>query len=114
MRYKSTTFDPQLFGKLQGRTNDGAMIIELDRGEIVIDDSGEFVKDVPLLFSVRATNGSKYRCFYEMPRDVHISIGDFLVSDSGNFYKVMSVGDEHGHHNVKGVFKGQRVLTAPL
>lgn len=109
-RYKSTK-QPHISGVFLNTSSAGAIIIETDRGDIVVLDAQDAARDIPFTFEVKATHNN-YRCHYTLPQGTHVNVGDVLVSDSGNFYVVTELNTER--YNPKGVFKGHRVLKESL
>jgi hypothetical protein len=96
-------------GVLQGKTSNGMMILETDSGNITTFQPHELVEDLPDTFRAKAVSGGHYTCHYIAPTGVQIYLGDILVSDSGNMYRVMDVNTKARSN--KGVFKGCMVST---
>jgi hypothetical protein len=67
---------------------------------------------LPYTFSVKAV-GSNYKCHYEAPvMKKPITVGDMLLSDSGNLYVVQKINTQYRHP--KAVFKGRRVKLTDI
>lgn len=109
-RYKSLK-QPHISGTFLNTSSSGQIIIETDRGDIVVLDAQDAARDIPYTFQAKATNNS-YTCHYTLPDGASVQKGDLLISESGNTYVVKAVNTEN--INPKGVFKGHRVVKEAL
>lgn len=109
-RYKSLK-QPHISGVFMNTSSSGQIIIETDRGDIVVLDAQDAARDIPYTFEAKATNNG-YTCHYTLPAGASVAIGDMLISASGNTYLVRKVNTEH--MNPKAQFNGHRVVKEEL
>lgn len=108
-RYKSLK-QPHISGTFLNTSSKGDIIIETDRGDIIVLEPQDAARDIPHTIQVKSAH-SNYRCHYTIAPGL-VEVGDTLVSKSGNFYNVIAVNTEHV--SPKGAFKGHRVVKEEL
>lgn len=103
--------DPTIKGELRGRTGNGDLLLETADGQVYTMNPKHVELDIPFTFSVKAMN-TNYRCHYTLAAGASISVGDLLLSKSGNTYVVQQVNTKQ--LSPKGQFKGVRLLIQEL
>ena len=98
-------------GVLRGHTSKGQLLLEAPNSVVYTMNKDDVELDIPYTFAVKAMN-SGYRCHYTLTPGVSVIVGDILLSDSGNTYRVMEVDTKS--LSPKSQFKGQRVVTEPM
>ena len=109
-RYRKKS-DASEAGVYLNSMRNGDFVLEMDNGSIGTFPQSQLVEDIPETFRVKSMHNN-YSCHYELPAGVRIQTKDVLISDTGNVYVVLETGTLN--RNPKGVFKGSRLVTAPL
>ena len=101
-------------GKWIGTTSIGHMVLEYQNypGAIAVVKPS-LVKRYERAIFVQSLK-SAYTCNYTIPADSKIQVGDLLLSESGNHYVVKGVDVQDLNPNIKGPFKGHKLVTQDL
>lgn len=91
-------------------TSKGDVVLQFDDGQVRNFNTGDVVRVTPHVFRAQALKSS-YTCYYDDPNDL-ARCDELIVSESGNLYKVIWVGESDVR--TKGEFYGSRLVTQPF
>jgi hypothetical protein len=88
----------------------GDVVLQFGDGQVRNFSTLDVTRVIPHVFRAQALKNS-YTCYYDDPSQL-ASCDDLVVSDSGNLYRIIWVGQYDGY--TKGEFQGSRLITQPF